>query len=95
MEKIHGNTCFCAFTLKILHESTKHACFHVFLHLELTFIPHYIITDKRLLPTCSFNIKGLMKVDHIWHARSELDIDGWFLKARHMLEQSIIKSCAL
>ena len=37
MEKIHENT------------YTKHARFHVFLHLVLSFTPHYIITDKGLL----------------------------------------------
>ena len=38
---------FLCFHVKNLHESTK-TCMY-FLHLELTFTPHYIITDKGLL----------------------------------------------
>ena len=52
MEKIHGNMCFCAYTLK-MYMKNMHVSMY-FLHLELTFTPpppppHYIITDKGLL----------------------------------------------
>ena len=50
MEKIHGNTHVFVLSCKFL--TSKHKNMHVsmyFLHLELTFTPHYIITDKGLL----------------------------------------------
>ena len=50
MEKIHGNTHVFVLSCKFL--MSKHKNMHVsmyFLHLVLTFTPHYIITDKGLL----------------------------------------------
>ena len=50
MEKIHGNTHVFVLSCKIL--TRKHKNMRVsmyFLHLVLTFTPHYIITDKGLL----------------------------------------------
>ena len=50
MEKIHGN--MHVFVLSCQFVTCKHKNMHVsmyFLHLELTFTPHYIITDKGLL----------------------------------------------
>ena len=50
MEKIHGNTHVFVLSCKFL--TSKHQNMHIsmyFLHLELTFTPHYIITDKGLL----------------------------------------------
>ena len=50
MEKIHGNTHVFVLSCKFL--TCKHKDMHVsmyFLHLELTFTPHYIITNKGLL----------------------------------------------
>ena len=50
MEKIHGNAHVFVLSCKFL--MCKHKNMHVsmyFLHLELTFTPHYIITDKGLL----------------------------------------------
>ena len=47
MEKIHGNAHVFVLTCKFL--TFKHKNMHVsmyFLHLELTFTPHYILTDK-------------------------------------------------
>ena len=52
MEKIHGNTHVFVLSCKFL--TCKHKNMHVsmyFLHLELTFTPHYII-------------KGLLTVTH-------------------------------
>ena len=56
MEKIHGNT--HVFVLSFL--TCKHKNMYVsmyFLHLELTFTPHYIITDKGLFLTVN-NMHG-------------------------------------
>ena len=50
MEEIHGN--IHVFVLSCQFVTCKHKNMHVsmyFLHLELTFTPHYIITDKGLL----------------------------------------------
>ena len=50
MEKIHGNMHVFVLSCKFL--TWKHKNMHVsmyFLHLELTFTPHYIIMDKGLL----------------------------------------------
>ena len=50
MEKIHGNTHVIVLSCKFL--TCKHNNMRVsmyFLHLVLTFTPHYIITDKGLL----------------------------------------------
>ena len=50
MEKIHGNMHVFVLSCKFL--ACKHKNMRVsmyFLHLELTFTPHYIITDKGLL----------------------------------------------
>ena len=50
MEKIHGNTHVFVPSCKFL--TWKHKNMRVsmyFLHLELTFTPYYIITDKGLL----------------------------------------------
>ena len=50
MEKIHGNMHVFVLSCKFL--TCKHKNMRVsmyFLHLELTFTPHYIITDKGLL----------------------------------------------
>ena len=50
MEKIHGNT--HVFVLSCKFVTCKHKNMRVsmyFLQLELTFTPHYIITDKGLL----------------------------------------------
>ena len=35
-DTIHGNTCFCAYSLKIYMKAQKHECFHVFSHSSLT-----------------------------------------------------------
>ena len=50
MEKIHGNMHVFVLSCKFL--TSKHKNMRVsmyFLHLVLTFTPHYIITDKGLL----------------------------------------------
>ena len=50
MEKIHGNTHVFVLSCKFL--TCKHKNMRVsmyFLHLDLIFTPHYIITDKGLL----------------------------------------------
>ena len=50
MEKIHGNT--HVFVLSCIFLTCKHKNMHdsmYFFHLELTFTPHYILTDKGLL----------------------------------------------
>ena len=50
MEKIHGNMHVFVLSCKFL--TCKHKNMRVsmyFLHLELTFTPHYIIMDKGLL----------------------------------------------
>ena len=50
MEKIHGNT--HVFVLSCEFVTSKHKNMRVsmyFLHLELTFTPHYIITDIRTI----------------------------------------------
>ena len=50
MEKIHENTHVFVLSCKFL--TCKHKNMRVsmyFLHLELTFTPHYIITDKGLI----------------------------------------------
>ena len=55
MEKIHRNT--HVFVLSCQFVTCKHKNIHVsmyFLHLELTFTPHYIITDKGLLDVCMY-----------------------------------------
>ena len=61
MEKIHGNTHVFVLSCKFL--TSRHKNMHVsmyFLHLELTFTPHYIITDKGLLRSSTFkSIKRL------------------------------------
>ena len=50
MEKIHANTHVFELTCKFLmckHKNMRVSMY--FLHLVLTFTPHYIITDKGLL----------------------------------------------
>ena len=52
MEKIHAN--MHVFVLSCQFVTCKHKNMHVsmyFLHLVLTFTPHYIITDKGILQT--------------------------------------------
>ena len=47
MEKIHGNMHVLVLLCKFA--TCKHKNMHVSMYLMLTFIPHYIITDKGLL----------------------------------------------
>ena len=42
---------FCVYLLKIYIKAQNMRVSMYFLHLELTFTPHYIITDKGLLGT--------------------------------------------
>ena len=61
MEKIHGN--MHIFVLTCYKSTRKHKNMHVsmyFLHLVLTFTPHYIITDKGLLQTCNHLFKAFL-----------------------------------
>ena len=54
MEKIHGNTHVFVLTCKFLmckHKNMRVSMY--FLHLELTFTPHYIIMDKGPIPNVS------------------------------------------
>ena len=55
MEKIHGN--MHVFVLSCQFVTCKHKNMRVFMYfllLELTFTPHYIITDKGLLDVCMY-----------------------------------------
>ena len=46
MEKIHGNMHVFVLSCTCKHKNMRVSMY--FLHLELTFTPHYIITDKGL-----------------------------------------------
>ena len=63
MEKILGNTHVFVLSCKFL--TCKHKNMRVsmyFLHLKLTFTPHYIITDKGLRPQALPNAQLVMHV---------------------------------
>ena len=64
MEKIHGNT--HVFVLTRYMKAQKRV---YFLHLELTFTPHYIITDKGLLQ--GFSIIPYYVCMTQWHSITE------------------------
>ena len=70
MEKIHGNMHVFVFSCKFL--TCKHKNMRVsmyFLYLELTFTPHYIITDKGLLILVQFSFTTIAGVhDKIIHS---------------------------
>ena len=60
MEKIHGNMHVFVLSCKFL--TCKHKNMHVsmyFLHLELTFTLHYIITDKGLFSTAIQSLSSM------------------------------------
>ena len=53
MEKIHANMHVLVLTCKFLTCKHKNMLVSMhFLHLELTFTPHYIIMDRDLLGMC-------------------------------------------
>ena len=60
MEKMHGNTHVFVLSCNFERVSTKTCVSMYLLHLELTFTPHYIITDKGLLKSVStgWRLKG-------------------------------------
>ena len=62
MEKIHGNTHVFVLSCKFLmckHKNMRVSMY--FVHLELTFTPHYIITDKgsRMSHNCTIDNFGI------------------------------------